>query len=68
MQVKLFAVAAETIEITKEAIKLVEVEYEELPAVTNALEAMKSDAPLIHLDLEIIDMLLFSNHSRNEYQ
>ena len=26
-------------------------EYEELPAVTNAVEGMKPDAPLIHPDL-----------------
>ncbi|WP_236914776.1 xanthine dehydrogenase family protein molybdopterin-binding subunit [Clostridium sp. Cult2] len=46
------AIAAETIEIAKEAIKLIEVEYEELPPVTNALEAMNLNAPLIHPDLE----------------
>lgn len=45
------AVAAETIEIAHEAVELIEVEYEELPAVTNALEAMKPDAPLVHPDL-----------------
>ncbi|KAB3532088.1 xanthine dehydrogenase family protein molybdopterin-binding subunit [Alkaliphilus serpentinus] len=45
------AVAAETHEIAQEAIKLIEVEYEELPAVTNALEGIKSDAPLVHPDL-----------------
>ena len=46
------AVAAETEEIAHEAVKLIEVEYEELEAVTNALDAMKEDAPLIHPDLE----------------
>ena len=45
------AVAAETPEIADEACELIEVEYEELPAVTNALEGMKPDAPLIHPDL-----------------
>lgn len=45
------AVAAETPEIADEACELIEVEYEQLPAVTNALEGMKPDAPLIHPDL-----------------
>ena len=45
------AVAAETPEIADEAVSLIEVEYEELPAVLNALEGMKPDAPLIHPDL-----------------
>ena len=46
------AVAAVSEDIAKEAVKLIEVEYEELPAVTNALDALKEDAPLIHPDLE----------------
>lgn len=45
------AVAAETIEIAEQAVELIEVVYEELPAVTNAKEGMKPDAPLIHPDL-----------------
>jgi len=45
------AVAAETEEIAKEAVKLIEVEYEELPAVTNPLDGLKEDAPLVHPDL-----------------
>ncbi len=46
------AVAAETEEIAKQAIGLIEVEYEELQPVTNALDSMKEDAPLVHPDLE----------------
>ena len=45
------AVAAETAEIAQEACDLIEVVYEELPAVTNAIEGMKPDAPLIQPDL-----------------
>ncbi len=45
------AVAAETPEIAEEACRLIKVEYEELPAVTNALEGMKPNAPIIHPDL-----------------
>jgi CO/xanthine dehydrogenase Mo-binding subunit len=42
------AVAADSREIAEEAITLIEAEYEELPAVTDVLEAAKPDAPLIH--------------------
>ncbi len=41
-------VAAETPEIAQEALKLIEVEYEILPAVLDPEEAMKSGAPVIH--------------------
>src|SRR5437867_7801793 len=41
-------VAAETQEAAEEAAELVEVKYEELPAVFDPLEAMKPDAPLVH--------------------
>ena len=40
------AVAAETPEIADEAVELIEVEYEQLPAVTNAVEGMKPDVIL----------------------
>ncbi len=45
------AVAAETLEIAKQAIELIEVEYEILPAVTNAKDGLKEDAPLLHPEL-----------------
>ena len=41
-------VAAESMELAEEALKLVEIEYEVLPAVVNPLEAMKEGAPVIH--------------------
>jgi len=46
------AVAAEDEEAAKEALSLVEVEYEELPAVFDPEEAMREDAPLIHEEME----------------
>ncbi|SCY73516.1 xanthine dehydrogenase family protein molybdopterin-binding subunit [Alkaliphilus peptidifermentans] len=46
------AVAAESKEIALAAIGLIEVEYEELPAVTNAVEGLKKDAPLVHPDMK----------------
>jgi len=41
-------VAAESEEIAEQAVKLIKVEYEELPIVTGPLEALADDAPLIH--------------------
>jgi xanthine dehydrogenase molybdenum-binding subunit len=42
------AVAATDPEVAEEALDLIEVEYEELPAVFDPIEAMKEGAPLIH--------------------
>jgi len=42
------AVAAVNEEVAEEALGLIEVEYEELPAVFNEEEALKADAPLLH--------------------
>ncbi len=41
-------VAAETKEIAEEALRLIAVEYEALPAVFDAENAMKANAPLVH--------------------
>jgi len=46
-------------EIAEEAARLVEVEYEELPAVFDPLEAIKPDAPLLHPDLETYTVVPF---------
>ncbi len=40
--------AAESLELAEAALKLIEVEYEILPAVVDPLEAMKAGAPVIH--------------------
>ncbi len=42
------AVVAETLEAAEKAAELIEVEYEPLPPVLDALEALKPDAPLVH--------------------
>ncbi len=42
------AVAAVDEEVAEEAISLIKVEYEDLPAVFDPIEAMKEDAPLVH--------------------
>ena len=44
----LAAVAAASPHVAEEALKLIEVEYEVLPPVMDAKEAMKGDAPLLH--------------------
>ncbi len=44
------AVAAIDREVAEEAVDLIEVEYDELPGVFDAIEAMKSEAPLLHPD------------------
>ena len=48
---RIAAVAAETPEAAEEAILLIEIDYELLPAVFDPMEAMKPDAPLIHEDV-----------------
>lgn len=45
------AVAAETPEAADEAIRLIEVDYEVLPAVFDPMDAMLADAPLLHDDV-----------------
>src|SRR5262249_2632994 len=47
---KVAGVAAETLDAAEEAIGLIEVEYEELPAVFDPLDAMKPGAPILHDD------------------
>ncbi|MDN5312062.1 MAG: hypothetical protein PWQ68_1035 [Thermoanaerobacteraceae bacterium] len=45
------AVAAVSEEIAEEAVRLIKVEYEPLPAVFDPVEALKEDAPLVHEEL-----------------
>jgi len=52
---KVAAVAAESREAAEEALHLIEVEYEQLPAVFDALEAMKAGAPILHDDPSVYD-------------
>ncbi len=52
-------VVATSEEIAEEAARLVEVEYEELPAVFDPVEALKPDAPLIHPDLGQYEVVNF---------
>lgn len=44
------AVAAEEKDVAEEALELIEVQYEQLPAVFDLHAAMKPDAPVIHVD------------------
>ena len=45
---KVAAVAADDPDTAEEALNLIDVEYEELPAVFDPLEAMQPGAPLVH--------------------
>jgi len=42
------AIAAESLDAAEEAAALIETEYQELPAVFDALAALQSDAPVLH--------------------
>src|SRR5574341_674819 len=42
------AIAADSREIAEQAVTLIQVDYEELPAVTDILESAKPNAPIIH--------------------
>ncbi len=57
-------VAAETDEIAEQALKLIEVEYEELPALFDTEEAMEPGAPRLHDYEEYVDFA-DSDPSRN---
>jgi len=48
---KVAAVAADSEAIAEAALDLIDVEYEQLPIVTDALAAMATNAPLLHPDL-----------------
>ena len=48
---KVAAIAADTQEAVEEALLLIDVEYEELPAVFDAHEAMEPEAPTLHPDM-----------------
>jgi CO/xanthine dehydrogenase Mo-binding subunit len=47
---KVAAVAADDEDIAQQALDLIEVDYEPLPAVLTALEAVAPDAPILHPD------------------
>ncbi len=47
---KVVAVAAESMDIAEEALTLIDVEYDELPAVFDPVEAMQDNAPPVHTD------------------
>jgi len=49
------AVAATSLEIAEEALGLIEVEYEKLPAVFDPIEAMQPGAPVIHDSIKMAD-------------
>ncbi|MEW6651726.1 MAG: molybdopterin cofactor-binding domain-containing protein, partial [Chloroflexota bacterium] len=48
-------VAAENEQIAEQALKLIEVEYQELPAILDAREAMQPGAPILHDEPEYVN-------------
>ncbi len=54
------AVAAVDLETAEEACGLIQIGYEELPAVFDPEEAMKPEAPLIHEDMENYEKLSYA--------
>jgi carbon-monoxide dehydrogenase large subunit len=48
---KVAAVAADDEDVAEQALSLIEVEYEPLPAVTDPRKALEADAPVLHPDL-----------------
>ncbi|MDX1394195.1 MAG: xanthine dehydrogenase family protein molybdopterin-binding subunit [Gemmatimonadota bacterium] len=59
------AVAATSAHVAREALSAIRVEYEVLPAVTDVLEAMEDDAPLLHDDVFTDSMGSSSEHPSN---
>jgi len=57
-------VAAETEDIANEALKLIEVDYEPLPALLDPKKALQPDAPILHDEVEYVGFG-DSNPSRN---
>jgi len=49
---RVVAIAADTLEAAEEAVRRVQIAYEELPAVFDAEEALREGAPLLHPDAE----------------
>jgi CO/xanthine dehydrogenase Mo-binding subunit len=45
---KVAAVAADDVDTAEEALTLIEVEYEELPAIFDPVQAMQPEAPVVH--------------------
>ena len=55
---KVAAVAAESPDVAEEALELIDVEYEELPAVFDAVEATQPGAPILHEGVSSYEGLL----------
>ncbi len=62
---KVAVVAAENNDIAEEALQLIDVQYEELPAVFDPLEALRPGAPILHENLDTYERGSFALWSRN---
>ena len=59
------AVAADTLEIARAAVDLIEVEYELLTPVLDHVDALAADAPLVHPDLGELRLRRGRVHARS---
>ena len=59
------AVAARTPALAEQAARLIEVEYELLPAVTDVLDTTRDDAPILHDDMRTRSLAGRGNKSSN---
>ena len=62
------AVLASDPHLAEEALQLIEVEYEELPAVIDPLEAMKDDSPLVRSPVTDVDRSEERGHATIEVE
>ena len=60
------AVAASSLHVAEEALQLIDVEYEVLPPVLTAGEAMKPDAPILHEKLKTVGELMARSGYRDD--
>jgi CO/xanthine dehydrogenase Mo-binding subunit len=49
---RIAVVAAESPEVAQQAVRAIDVDFEELPAVFDALEALRDGAPILHADAD----------------
>ena len=61
---KVAAVAAVSEDLAEEALELIDVEYEVLPAVFDMEEALKPDSPVIHPERDDVDGNILSHYNQ----
>ena len=65
---KIAAIAGENKDVVEEAIKLIKVQYEELPAVFDPVESMKHTSPILHEEFNEYRGVQRQENASNLYQ